>query len=59
MVDFIDLPIPQIDADALGPTVGERFPDIVLPDQSGTLIDLHEDRAGRRALFIVHRSADW
>lgn len=59
MVDFIDLPIPEIDADGLGPQVGERFPDVVLPDQWGNPIDLHEHRAGRRALFIVHRSADW
>lgn len=59
MADFIDLPIPEIDAEALGPQVGERFPDVILPDQSGNPINLHEDRAGRRALFIVHRSADW
>lgn len=59
MTDFIDLPIPEIDADALGPVVGEPFPDVVLPDQSGNPIDLHKHRAGRRALFIVHRSADW
>jgi hypothetical protein len=59
MTDFIDLPIPEIDSDALGPPVGQRFPDVVLPDQSGKLVDLHEHRAGRRALFIVHRSADW
>lgn len=59
MTDFIDLPIPEIDTDAIGPTVGERFPDIVLPDQSGNMIDFHEHRSGRKALFVVHRSADW
>ena len=59
MTDFIDLPIPEIDADEIGPTVGERFPDLTLPDQSGTMVDLHEHRAGRKALFVVHRSADW
>jgi len=59
MGDFINLPIPEIDADGLGPPLGQRFPDVVLPDQSGNLVDLHQHRAGRRGLFIVHRSADW
>ncbi|MDW3178905.1 MAG: hypothetical protein R8J94_16055 [Acidimicrobiia bacterium] len=59
MTDFIDLPIPEIDADALGPNVGERFPDIVLPDQFGNMVNLHEHRGSRKALFVVHRSADW
>ncbi len=59
MTDFIDLPIPEIDADALGPNVGERFPDIVLPDQFGNMVNLHEHRDSRKALFVVHRSADW
>lgn len=59
MTDFIDLPIPEIDGDAIGPQVGERFPDMTLSDQSGNMIDLHEHRAGRKALFVVHRSADW
>ena len=59
MTDFIDLPIPKIDGDAIGPQVGERFPDMTLSDQSGNMIDLHEHRAGRKALFVVHRSADW
>lgn len=48
-----------IDFTAVGPRVGERFPDISLPDQHGTTIDLHEHRAGRRALVVFHRSADW
>ena len=52
MTDFIDLPIPEIDPDALGPNVGERFPDVVLPDQHGNMINLHEHRGGRKALFV-------
>ena len=51
--------IPEVDFTNLGPAVGERFPDVRLPDQHGNLIDLHEHRAGRNALFVVHRSADW
>jgi hypothetical protein len=43
----------------IGPAVGTRFPDVHLPNQSGTLIDLHADRAGRRALIVFHRSARW
>jgi len=59
MPDFIDLPIPTLDQDHIGPRVGERFPDLVLPDQSGAEIDLHEHRGRRKALIVVHRSADW
>jgi peroxiredoxin len=42
-----------------GPQLGTRFPDLVLPDQSGRPVDLHEARAGRRALVVFHRSAKW
>jgi len=42
-----------------GPAVGERFPDITLPDQSGTPVRLHEARRGRRALVVFYRSARW
>jgi hypothetical protein len=59
VADFTELPIPQIDPDAIGPAVGARFPDVVLPDQHGRPIDLHEHRAGRKALVVFHRSADW
>jgi hypothetical protein len=51
--------LPEPDFDSIGPQVGERFPDVVLPDQTGTLVDLHEHRAGRRAIVVFHRSADW
>lgn len=51
--------IPEVDFSTIGPVVGERFPDLRLPDQHGNMIDLHENRAGRKAIFVVHRSADW
>ncbi len=41
------------------PTVGSRFPDFRLPDQHGPLIPFAATRAGRKALVVVYRSADW
>lgn len=52
-------PLPQVDFQTIGPAVGTRFPDVSLPDQHGELVDLHRYRAGRPALFVVHRSAEW
>lgn len=43
----------------IGPRVGEPFPDVVLLDQTGALVDLHRARAGRRALVVFYRSAEW
>jgi len=48
-----------IDFTNIGPTVGEQFPDVSLPDQHGDMIDLHRTRAGRRAVVLFHRSAGW
>jgi peroxiredoxin len=48
-----------IDFTHIGPAVGERFPGVSLPDQHGKTIDLHQTRAGRRALVLFHRSAGW
>jgi hypothetical protein len=50
---------PAIDFTGIGPAVGTRFPDVVLPDQSGRSVDLHTARAGRRALVLFYRSASW
>jgi peroxiredoxin len=50
---------PASDFSAIGPRIGERFPDVVLPDQHGNLTDLHTVRGDRRALVIFHRSARW
>jgi peroxiredoxin len=49
----------RLDFAAIGPRVGDPFPDVRLPDQTGRIVDLHGDRAGRRALFVVYRSASW
>lgn len=48
-----------IDFTTIGPAVGECFPDVVLPDQHGTRVNLHQARQGRRALVVLCRSADW
>ena len=50
---------PTTDFRTIGPQVGTRFPDVVLPSQDGTLVDLHAVRGERRALVIFHRSARW
>ena len=42
-----------------GPKVGDRFPDVRLPDQQGTAVDLHAARGTRRAVVVFHRSARW
>jgi hypothetical protein len=52
-------PLPYLDFTAIGPAVGDRFPDVALPDQSGRPMDLHTARSGRRALVVFHRSASW
>ncbi len=51
--------LPSIDFEAIGPRLGEPFPDVSLPDQSGRTVDLHRVREGRRALVIFYRSASW
>jgi peroxiredoxin len=52
-------PLPYVDFSTIGPRIGERFPDVALPDQHGTIVDLHAMRAGRRALVVFYRSASW
>ncbi len=52
-------PYPPVDVEHVGPALGERFPDLVLPDQHGTPVDLHAARVGRRALIVFYRSAAW
>jgi hypothetical protein len=51
--------MPDVDFAALGPAIGSAFPDVVLRDASGAIVDLHADRAGRPALVVFHRSARW
>lgn len=43
----------------VGPAIGSAFPRLRLPDQTGTLRDVHEDRAGRPGVVVVYRSAVW
>lgn len=52
-------PLPRLDVHAIGPAVGTRLPDVVLPDQHGRILDIHAYLAGRPGLFVVHRSAEW
>jgi hypothetical protein len=53
------MPMPPRDFSQLGPNEGERFPGVLLPDQTGTAVDLHGARAGRKAIVVFHRSAEW
>jgi peroxiredoxin len=48
-----------IDFSHIGPAVGDRFPDVILPDQHGNLVDLHQARGNHRALVVFYRSAAW
>jgi peroxiredoxin len=51
--------LPYVDFCRIGPQIGERFPDMRLPDQHGNVIDLHAARAGHRAFVVFYRSASW
>jgi len=42
-----------------GPRVGDAFPNIRLPDQSESLVDLHQRRNGRKAVVAFNRSVVW
>ena len=53
------MPLPPRDFSTIGPNEGDRFPDVRLPDQTGTMVDLHAARAGHKALVVFHRSAEW
>ena len=53
------MPLSPRDFRTIGPSEGERLPEIRLPDQTGTVVDLHAARAGRRAVVVFHRSAEW
>jgi len=51
--------LPHFDFSAVGPRIGERFPEVALPDQHGDRVDLHAVRGGKRALVVFYRSASW
>lgn len=42
-----------------GPAVGAPFPDVVATTGDGRTVDVHADRAGRKAIFVFYRSAVW
>ena len=48
-----------IDVSSLGPQVGEKVPDFVLPDQHGTMQTLDSIMGEQGAMIVFHRSADW
>ncbi len=48
-----------VDYRGIGPKIGELFPDVSLPDQSGRVVDVHAARRGRRAAVLFYRSARW
>jgi peroxiredoxin len=51
--------LPHLDFNAIGPSVGSRFPDVRLPDQTGRVLDVHAERGTRPALVVFYRSARW
>jgi peroxiredoxin len=53
------MPLPPRDFSKIGPNEGDRFPDVVLPDQTGRAVDLHAARAGRKTIVVFYRSAEW
>ena len=53
------MPLSPRDFNTIGPKEGQRFPDVHLSDQTGALVDLHEQRGGRPGLVVFYRSAEW
>ena len=51
--------LPLLDFDRIGPGLQSRFPDIRLPDRTGSIVNLHTARADRPALVVFYRSARW
>ncbi len=56
---FTEDGLPDLDWSVMGPRVGDPFPDIDLPDQRGTIVDLHATRDGHRAQGVFCRSGGW
>ncbi len=42
-----------------GPDVGDPIPAIVLPDQSGAMVDVQANLGSAGAVVVFHRSAYW
>jgi hypothetical protein len=47
------------DPQSLGPKVGERVPELSLPDQHGTMRSLRSTLGPKGAVLVFFRSADW
>jgi peroxiredoxin len=58
-MDMSRPPLPLLEFERIGPQVGTRLPDIVLPNQRGELVDIHAARGSFGALVIFYRSASW
>jgi len=43
----------------VGPAIGDRLPDFVLPDAYGKSVRFHEARAGAKTVLVFYRSAVW
>jgi hypothetical protein len=50
--------LPPRDFGKIGPNEGEPFPDVYLPDQAGTTIDLHQARATGKAIVVASYRSD-
>ena len=50
---------PESDEFPTGPDLGERLPQISLPDQDGQMVNVEEARGAGRALVVFHRSVRW
>ena len=48
-----------VDLSSLGPQIGEKVPDLALPDQHGAIQTLDSIMGERGAMLLFHRSADW
>lgn len=53
------LPAVSLPARDYGPPLGSRMPQFNLPDQDGKMHSLNSLIAGKGALILVYRSADW
>ena len=57
--DWLDFVEAQNDGYQTGPSIGEKVPDFVLPDQYGRTRTLHELLGPEGLLLVFSRSADW
>ena len=51
--------VPPEEGFRFGPEIGEVLPDISLPDSTGAVTNLHNDRQNEKAAVVFFRSAVW